>query len=119
MGQGEHVRIVFGTLDVPEFDEEGDPWDNPPPGLSWRDMPKRRYESRQNWCGYTVAANNGVADPPALDLERFAVPIEDLAAYVERAAPEALREARRKWAAWRARYPAFGEGRLLFVAEYD
>jgi hypothetical protein len=112
MGQGNHVRIVFGTVEVPDVE-----WDSF--HGDYRETPDTAYESRQPWCGFTVAADQGMADSPAMDLERFAVPLDGLITYIEQQAPEAVKAARERWDAWRAKHPEFPEGRLLFVAEYD
>lgn len=117
MGQGHHIKIVYGTTDVPEFAEDEEPWDDASIPLGER--PETWYESRQRWCGFTVAANGGMAAAPELDLRHFAVPLEGLPAHLDREAASALANARRRWDAWREKFPQFGPGRLLFVAEYD
>lgn len=112
MGQGNYVAIVYGTLDMPDFD--ADTYDGP-----YKIIPDSAYEARQRWVGYRVAANGGMAERGELELERFAVPLFRLAAHIEATAPKSLAEARRKWDAWREKHPEFPPGELLFVADYD
>jgi hypothetical protein len=119
MGQGRHVKLVWGTTEPIERPEETHARAEALGG--WECWPRGQYESHNPWCGFVVGATNGVAwaRHGEIDLDRFAIPLDELAAFLEREAPGALAQAKRRWDAFREQNPEFPPGRLLFVAEYD
>jgi hypothetical protein len=113
MGQGHYIKIVFGQTGEPEG------WDRDACTDPYREQPDSAYESNVPWYGFTIAGGQGTAGRDEFELEYFAVDLADLPKYLDERAPEAVANAKARWQAWREKHPEFGEGRLLFVADYD
>jgi hypothetical protein len=125
MGQGHYIGIVFGL--VGPFGDDLDEDATEAIESAIYKVGRCSYESEVNWAGVPVADSGANAfdrrgipgEPEIPALSYTALPLDGLAAWVDKNAAKRLAWARKQWEALRAKHPTLPEGRLVLVADYD